>query len=60
MKLWRFKFTLVDNPHKIKTWPVIPGYDKCEADRNFTILMTKKLGMNKTDFKVENIQEIKQ
>ncbi len=59
MKQWKIKFTLIDEPGKIKTWPVIPGCDEYIADMNFNLLMTKKLGVNKTDFHVVDIQEIK-
>ena len=59
MKQWMIKFSTVDEPHKTKTWPIIPGYDKCAAEWNFTVLMTRKLGMSKDDFKIVRSQELK-
>ena len=53
------RFSLIDKPLNKKSWPAVPGFDKFDAIRNFEIMMTKKLGMSKDDFKVITAQEMK-
>ena len=59
MKTWMIRFSLIDKPLNKKSWPAVPGFDKFDAIRNFEIMMTKKLGMSKDDFKVITAQEMK-